>query len=157
MTDYVKMWLQLAFPLYLIIITVMIILGSRYSTRIQRLTARRGLAVLATLFLLSYTKILSTVSRVLFFYTSIIHLPSERKELVWSVDTSIKLFSKRFIAIFVACLAIFLILLPFNAVLLFTRTLLRIKYINNFKPVIDTYCGPYKDSYYYWTGLQLVV
>ena len=118
--------------LYLIIITVMIIVGNRYSTRIQRLTARRGLAVLATLFLLSYTKILSTVSRMLFFYTPIIHLPGESKELVWSVDTSIKLFSGRFITVFVACLVVFLIILPFNAVLLFTRTLLRIKCINNF-------------------------
>ena len=69
MDDYTKMYLQLAFPVYLIIIATLLIIGSRYSTKIQRLTARGALAVLATLFLLSYTKILRTVSNVLFFYT----------------------------------------------------------------------------------------
>ena len=54
MDDYAKMWLQLAFPFYLIFIATLIIITSRYSTTIQRLTARRALPVLATLFLLSY-------------------------------------------------------------------------------------------------------
>ena len=66
MDEYAKMWLQLIFPIYFIIIAVLLIITSRYSTRIQRLTAHRALPVLATLFLLSYTKILRTVSRVLF-------------------------------------------------------------------------------------------
>jgi len=65
-----------------------LIMGSRYSTKVQRLTARRCLHVLATLFLLSYTKILSVVCHVLFFYSQITHLPSRQKQLFWSVDTS---------------------------------------------------------------------
>ena len=76
MDDYTKTWLQLVFPIYLIFIATLLIITSRYSTTIQRLTARRALPVLATLFLLSYTKVLLTVSNVLFSYTSIIHLPS---------------------------------------------------------------------------------
>ena len=58
MDDYAKLWLQLAFPIYLIFIATLLIITSRYSTRIQRLTARRALPVLATLFLLSYIKII---------------------------------------------------------------------------------------------------
>ena len=76
MSDYSKTCLQLAFPFYLIMIALALIMGSRYSSKVQRLTARRGLHVLATLFLLSYTKILSMVCYVLFFYTQITHLPS---------------------------------------------------------------------------------
>ena len=72
MTNYFKMCLQLAFPLYLIMIALVLIIGSHYSSKVQRLTARRGLHVLATLFLLSYTKILSMVCQVLFFYTQTI-------------------------------------------------------------------------------------
>ena len=68
MSDYVKMWLQLAFPFYLIFIATILIITSRYSTKIQRLTACRALPLLATLFLLSYTKILSTTSSTLFYY-----------------------------------------------------------------------------------------
>ena len=76
MDDYAKMWLQLAFPFYLIFIATLIIITSHYSTTIQRLTARRALPVLAILFLLSYTKILSIVSSVLFFNSTITHLYS---------------------------------------------------------------------------------
>ena len=157
MDDYAKMWLQLAFPFYLIFIATLIIITSRYSIKIQRLTARRALPVLATLFLLSYTKVLRIVSSVLFFYSTITHLPSEHTTLVWSVDANVPLFGVRFIILFIVCLMLFLILVPFNAILLFTRTLSRFQCINRFKPILDAYQGPYKDRYYYWTGLQLVV
>ena len=60
MDGYVKTWLQLAFPAYLMIIAFALIIGSRYSSKLQRLTANRVLKVLATLFLLSYTKVLLT-------------------------------------------------------------------------------------------------
>ena len=157
MDDYVKMWLQLAFPFYLIFIATSLIVTSRYSTTIQRLTARRALLVLATLFLLSYTKILLTVSSVLFSYSKMINLPSEHTTLVWSVDANIPLFSVRFITLFIACLILFLILVPFNIILLFTRWLSRFTLITKFKPLIDAYQGPYKDKMYYWVGLQLVL
>ena len=157
MDDYAKMWLQLAFPFYLIFIATLIIITSRYSTTIQRLTARRALPVLATLFLLSYTKILRIVSNVLFFYSTITHLPSKHTTLVWSVDANVPLFGVRFTILFIVCLILFLILIPFNIILLFTRTLSRFRFINRFKPILDAYQGPYKDRFYYWTGLQLVV
>ena len=157
MDDYAKMWLQLAFPFYLIFIATLIIITSRYSTTVQRLTARRALPVLATLFLLSYTKILRIVSSVLFFYSTITHLPSKHTTLVWSVDANVPLFGVRFTILFIVCLILFLILVPFNVILLFTRTLSRFRFINKFKPLLDTYQGPYKIKFYYWTGLQLLI
>ena len=157
MDDYAKMWLQLAFPFYLIFIATLIIITSRYSIRIQRLTARRALPVLATLFLLSYTKILRIVSSVLFFYSTITHLPSKHTTLVWSVDANVPLFGVRFTILFIVCLILFLILVPFKVILLFTRKLSRFKFISKFKPLLDAYQGPYKDKYYYWTGLQLLI
>ena len=157
MDDYAKMWLQLAFPFYLIFIATLIIITSRYSTTIQRLTARRALPVLATLFLLSYTKILRIVSSVLFFYSTITHLPSKHTTLVWSVDANIPLFGVRFTILFIVCLILFLILVPFNVILLFTRTLSRFTFIYKFKPLLDAYQGPYKDKLYNWIGLQLLL
>ena len=157
MDDYAKMWLQLIFPIYLIIIAALLIITSRYSTRIQRLTAHRALQVLATLFLLSYTKILRTVSSVLFSYSTITCLPNKTTRLVWSVDTDTELFKMKFNYLFVVCLILFLILLPFNLVLIFTRTLSRLKFINHFKPMLDAYQGPYKNRFYYWTGIQLLL
>ena len=31
------------------------------------------------------------------------------------------------------------------------------KFVYHFKPLLDAYHEPYKDKYYYWTGLQLVL
>ena len=157
MDDFAKIWLQLAFPFYLIFIATSLIIVSRYSTTIQRITARRALPVLDTLFLLSYTKILHTVSNVLFFYSTVTHLPSKHTTLVWSVDTNVSLFGVKFAILFITCVVLFLVLLSFNIVLLFTRTLMRFQSVNRFKPLLDAYQGPYKDHYYYWTGLQLLI
>ena len=157
MDDYAKMWLQLAFPFYLIFIATLIIITSRYSTTIQRLTARRALPVLATLFLLSYTKILRIVSSVLFFYSTITHLPSKHTTLVWSVDANVPLFGVRFTILFIVCLILFLILVPFNVILLFARVLSRFRVVNKFKPLLDAYQGPYNDKWYFWTALQLLI
>ena len=157
MDDYAKMWLQLAFPIYLVMMATTLIMASRYSFRVQRITSRKALPVLATLFLLSYTKVLRTISSVLFFYNEIISLPSKHSTLVWSVDTSAPLFGIKFTFIFVVCLILFLILLFFNVILTFTRSLSYFKFVYRFKPLLDAYQGPYKDKYYYWTGLQLVM
>ena len=157
MDDYAKMWLQLAFPFYLIFIAVLLILASRYSTTIQKITAHRALPVLATLFLLSYTKILRTVSIVLFFYSSITNLPSEHSTVVWSVDANVSLFGVQFVFLFVVCLILFLALVPFNVILLFTKIVSRFSIVTKFKPLLDAYQGPYKIKFYYWTGLQLML
>jgi len=157
MDDYAKMWLQLAFPLYLIMIAILLILGSRYSNRIQRMTAHRALPVLSTIFLLSYTKILRTVCNVLFWYFKVIHLPSNETEIFWSVDSTTRVFSVKFLMMFVVNFVIFLVLLPFNLVLIFPRLLLRIKFVSTFKPLLDTFIGPFKDNVSYWTGILLLV
>ena len=157
MDDYAKMWLQLAFPAHLILIATLLIIASRHSIKVQRITARRALPVLATLFLLSYTKILRTVSSVLFYYSTITHLPSGHTTLVWAVDANVPLFGLKYIALFIVCLILFVTLLPFNAILCFTKTAMRLQLVNHFKPLIDAYQGPYKYKYYYWTGLQLVM
>ena len=67
---------------------------------------------------------------------------------MWSVDTETKLFGLKFSLLFIVCLALFLILLPFNVVLISIRTLSQFKFINHFKPILDVYQGPYKDRFY---------
>ena len=157
MDDYAKMWLQLAFPFYLIFIATLLIIASRYSHRIQKITAHRALPVLATLFLLSYTKILRIISIVLFFYSPITHLPSKHTTHVWSIDANVTLFGVQFTLLFVVCLILFLILIPFNIILFFTKTFSRFNIVTKFKPLLDAYQGPYKIELYYWTGLQLML
>ena len=58
---YAKTWLQFVFPLYIWLMVITIIVASHYSTTVSRLTPNNALQVLATLFLLSYAKILRVV------------------------------------------------------------------------------------------------
>ena len=157
MDSYAKIWLQLFFPSYLIIIAVSIIISSRYSSRILRLTYTRSLPVLATLFLLSYTEVLRVVLTVLFSYSTITHLPSGHQQLVWSIDASVPLFGLKFTILFITCLVLFLLLIPFNIILLFRRYLSWFRFINHFKPILDAFQGPYKDKYYYWVGVHITL
>ena len=156
MDSYAKMWLQLFFPLYLILIATFIIITSRYSYRIQRITFARSLPVLATLFLLSYTSILRAVSTVLFSYSTIPELPSGDQQLVWSIDASVPLFGVKFTIMFITCLVLFLLLIPFNIILLFTRYLSQFKMINHFKPLLDAFQGSHKDRCYNWLAVHIV-
>ena len=91
MVNYAKMWLELVFLVYLIyVIATAFIIVSNYSIRIKRLIVRKVLPVLATLLLLSYTKILLAVSKTLFFYSATVHLPSNHTTLLWSLDTALE-------------------------------------------------------------------
>ena len=123
-------------------------------TRILRLTYT---PVLATLFLLSYTGVLRVVLRVLFSYSTITHLPSGHQQLVWSIDASVPLFGLKFTILFITCLVLFLLLIPFNIILLFRKYLSWFRFINHFKPILDAFQGMYKDKYYYWVGVHITL
>ena len=157
MDSYAKTFLQLFFPFYLIAIAISIIVASRYSSRLLRWTYTRSLPVLATLFLLSYTGLLRVALMVLFSYSSITELPSGHQRFVWSIDASVPLFGLKFTILFIVCLLLFLLLVPFNIVLLFTRFLSQFKIINHFKPMLDAFQGSYKTHQYYWVAVHIIL
>jgi len=74
MTEYDKTWLQFAFPVYLISIVAALVITSRYSSSVERLTRRRVIPVIATIFLLSYNKLLMATTKVLFSYKTVYRL-----------------------------------------------------------------------------------
>ena len=157
MDDYAKQWWILLYSFYFISIPILFIALSRYSGNIQRLTAQRALPVLATLILLSHTKVVLIVCNVLFNYSTITYLPSNKTEVVWSISTTTPLFGVKFLILFAFCIILFLILLPFNVILLFTRRLSYFALVTKLKPLLDTYFSAYKDKAYYWTGLLLLI
>ena len=81
-----KTWLQLSFPAYLILLTLAIIVGCRYSVCLCRLCGSHTVPVLATLYLMSYTKFLRIVTNA----HSMSWLECNGSVLqVWSVDGNI--------------------------------------------------------------------
>ena len=157
MDDYVKEWLHLLHTFSFSIIAILFIVLSRYSAKIQRLTAQRALPVLATLILFTYTKCVLTVCNVLFRYSTVTHLPSNKTDVLWSISTTTPLFELKFLTLFTFCVILFVVLLPFNIILLFTRKLFSIALVTKLKPLLDAYFSAYKDKAYYWTGLLLLI
>ena len=103
MNKYAKMWIQLTYPVYLILITFIIIVGSRYSSKLYRLTYNRALPVLATLFMLTYASILQAISSTPL-YTTIITIPSHSSKNLWLLDPTIPLFGWKFSLLISVCL-----------------------------------------------------
>ena len=156
MNMYVKKWVQFTYPIYLILIAISFVIGSRYSAKLYRLTYNRALPVLATLFMLTYTSILQAISSTPL-YTTIITIPSHSSKNLWLLDPTIPLFGWKFSLLISVCLLLFLFLLMFNVILLFTKPLMRFKMIHQYKPLIDAFQGPFKSQYYYWIGIQLLI
>ena len=164
MDAYHKTWLQLAFPIYLIVLVASIIIISDHSPKFSRLFRKKNpVATLATLVLLSYTKLLQTVIAALSF--GVLKYPDGSQEMVWSPDASIKYLSGKHIALFITALFILLTGIVYTALLFLWQWLLRcpksfvLKWVSDSKvyTFIETYHAPYTSEHRYWTGLLLFV
>ena len=159
MTEYDKTWLQFAFPLYLLFIVAILALASRYSSLVERLTRRRAIPVIATIFLFSYNKLLLVTAKVLYSYTTVYSLSDNKKTTVWMWDTSISIFGIKFGVLFLASFLLLIVtLLPLNFFLLFTKLSLRIRILAKYlKPYLDVFQAAFKDSCRHFPGLELLI
>ena len=165
MDRYVKEWLQFVFPFYLWAIIIVIILICRVSSKVSKLVGSNAVPVLATLLLLSYTKLLRTIVTVLHKRDITLHCHNSSHQLtVWYEDPTLQyakgkhlyLFSFALIVLVLFCLpyTLFLLLNP-----LFEKYLTKYRlcsFLYKIKPILDAYSGPMKDKYRVWPGLLLV-
>ena len=158
---YVKTWLQFAFPLYIWFLVITIIVLSHYFTLAARLSGRNAVQVLATLFLLSYAKLLRIIITV--FQSTNLEYPDKSVKTVWLYDGNVDCLKGKHIPLFIAALLLLFISLPYTAILIFIQYLQHwssyrvLFWVKKLKPLFDAYTGPYKDRYRYWTGLLLLV
>ena len=160
---YWKTWLQFLFPFYIWGIAGVIIIACRYSSRLTNLIGSRAVPLLATLFLLSYMKLLRTVIDA----TSvavITQYPQNTSYAVWYLDGNLGYCQHPHIYLFLAAIATFIFLwLPYTLLLLFIQPLRRVshlrplKWVNKLAPVYDAYFSPFKDKHRYWFGAMLLV
>ena len=160
---YIKTWLQFVFPLYVWFLVVVIIVGCRYSGRLSRLCGRNAVPVLATLILMSYTKLSRTVTNALM--TNTLQC-GEHKWSVWNVDGNIDYLGGKHIALFTVSLLFLITGLVYTGLVFSSQWLQRHSGkcckstrdpVVRLKPLIDAYTGPFKDKYRFWTGLCLIV
>ena len=166
MTAYAKMWLQFLFPLYIWFIIATIIVLCHYSTWLSNKIGGNVVQVLATLILLSFTKIFRIVVLAMNFTTlSCVNSGMIVDRFIWSMDGNVPYFSLEHYILMAAVLLFLLLAIPYTLALLFDavieKYLTRIGFFRRqwikFKPFIDAYHGPYKDNCRFWTGLLLLV
>ena len=161
---YIKTWLQLAFPVYIISLVVIIVVVAECSPKFAILIGKRDpVATLATLILLSYAKLVSITIKALSF--AVIDYPDGSQETVWLPDGNVKYFQGKHAALVIVAFFIILVGVPYTILLLFWQWIVRAPRWNIFKwtrntklnAFIAAYHVPYNSRYRYWTGLLLLV
>ena len=162
MKAYHKVWLQFVFPLYIWFIIATIIVLCRYSTWLSNKIGGNVVQVLATLILLSFTKIFRTFAPALTW----VELSCEKNVTTkWYVDGNIPYSSSKHEALIAAAVLFLLLAVPYTLALLLDtvieKYLTRMRFFRRqwikFKPFVDAYNGLYKDNCRFWTGLLLLV
>ena len=148
MDAYMQTWLHFAFPFYIWSIVGVIIYLSRRSTTIVKLVDSSAVSVLATLFLLSYTKLQRTVITA-FSFVQYYH-EDGRPLAVWLYDGIVPFLQGKHIPLFLMALIVTVFFtLPFTLLLLFGPCIqsyncflfkrLKMKLL----PLLDFYQAPY--------------
>ena len=161
-----KTWLQFIFPTYVWFLLILIVILSRYSSKVVRLVGRQVIPVLANMILLSYNKLIRTVFLVLC-YTDV---PCSGEKNIsfklWYIDATVPYFRGCHIPLFLFSLTIFILLIiPYTFYLLtiplfegpLSKYICCQKLSTYIKPFFDAYGGPYKDKCRFWTGFLLLV
>ena len=118
-----------------------------YKTWAVRMFGRNPVAVLATLFLFSYTKLLRTIITALSF--TFLEYPDRSEVAVWLYDGNVRYLQVKHIPLFpVATIVLLLVFLPYTLELHFGQWM---------QAFLDAYHGPFRKEHHYWSGLLLVL
>jgi predicted outer membrane repeat protein len=163
MTIYAYTWLQFVFPFYIWFLMGLIIVATHYSSKLTKLLSNLNpVAALATLFLLSYSKILRAIFAAL--PSTTLQYPGGESKLVWLYNGSVAYGSgSHLILVLFAVVILIFLFIPYTLLLFFAHWLQALSHwriffwLNKIKPFIDTYHAPFKKQTRYWTGLLLFV
>ena len=156
MTELWKTGLHLVFPIYLLIIVVVVSVLSRYSTWLSNRISHSSVQVLVTVVHLSFSKLLIAIIEV--FTPARIYTDNGYID-VWGLDGTVRYFSPqhRNLVIYVS-LTVFPLIVPYIALLLLAKPLRRCSLANKYlRPVLEAIHAPYKEGKTYWFVLRLVL
>ena len=163
MDEYIKTWLLFAFPIYLISIFIAITLLSRRSSKFANIIGKKDpIATLATLVLLSYTRLMRTVIRSLAF--TVLKYPDGSRHALWYADANVRYIWGKHFPLFLTALITLIICLAYTTLLFSWQWLIRLpntrvtRWIRNPKLIsfIFTYQCPFTSPFRYWSGLLLL-
>jgi len=142
-----------------IFIVAALVVASKYSVKAERLTRQKIIPVIATLFLLSYNKIMIVTFNVLFSYSTFHYLNSKKTEIYWTIDMGIPLFGVWHLLLLLFCvIVLLLVIIPINALLIYAKPFYRFRIIvSRLKPFMDAYTAPLKDCCHHFLGLEFLL
>ena len=162
MDSYSKVLLQLAFPTYIVLITIMIIIISEYSIPFATFIGKKDpVATLCTLILLSYSKLIRTIISSLQF--TYLNYPDGSSEIVWLYDANVPYFTPSHIPRFITAIIIIILGFVYTVLIFFGQWIQRcgnrrfIRWVNNpkYTAFITKYHAPFTTKQRYWVGLLL--
>ena len=162
--SYLRTWLQLLFPTYLIFIVVVVIIISECSPKFARFIGRRNpVETLATLIFLSYASILQFTIFAL--SHGVLEYPNGVRERVWLPDATIIYFGTKHSFMFIAAIIVLALVLTYTLLLFSWQWLVRLPNWKVFALLRNTklqsfirmYHIPHGIKHRYWTGLLLLM
>ena len=161
MDAFGKTWLQFIFPLYT---ATLFFIGLRFSSKLSKLFGSRSVPTLATLLVLSLTKLLRTIIAGLQLAKLTIYTPGAKSTtIVWALDGSLPYGkSPHVFLLLVVIVCLVFLWIPYTLILFSMQWLRKIdhyrplKLIARYKPVYDAYFAPLKDKHHYWFGVLLL-
>ncbi|MCG8620886.1 MAG: hypothetical protein MJE68_02640, partial [Proteobacteria bacterium] len=161
--SYSRAWLQFAFPTFLIVVLIVVIILSKYSSRFAKLIGKRNpVATLATLMLLSYTTIIRNIIDIF----SVAVIPyHDHREIRWLPDANIKYLRGKHIPLFFIATVIIAIGLAYTVLLLTWQWLLKapnhklLRWTRNTRLnlFMEANLAAHTPKHRYWTGLLLLI
>ena len=161
--SYSKAWLQFIFPAYLIVLLIMVILMSKYSSRFAKLIGKRNpIATLTTVILLSYMKLLRNTKDI--FSVAVLRYPDGLQKR-WLPDANIKYLYDKHIPLFLVAVTIITIGVIYTVLLLTWQWLLQAphhKYLGWIRNTrlnlfMEANLAAYNTKHRYWSGLLLLI
>ena len=157
---YSYTWLQFVFPFYLWFLVGLIILACKYSSRAMKLFGSNPVAVLATVILMSYNKLLHTSQQILSHVT--VDYSNGTQEKRWKMDPNLLYFQGKYIPLAMfGMFVVIVFLIPYVVLLSFGHYLQKysnkrgLNWLIKIKPILDAYYAPCCKNTQYWVGFLL--
>ncbi len=158
MTELTKAYLQFVFPLYLWLISGLIIFLCRRYIKITHFLGKNSIKVLSTVLLLSFTKLVRAITVALSVVNVSVDLePSNVLERnLWLKDPNVRYLHGVHISIFIVAVIFAVPYFSFVFFLLCIQCVQRCRCVSRLKPFTDCYTGPNRADARFWTGLLLL-
>ena len=159
MNEIQKTGLTLIFPFYLLMIVVLIIVVSRYSTWLSNKTSSSSIQVLVTVSHISVSKLSVTIIDV---FTPVTVYVGNSTKKVWFRDGNVGFYDGSNVQLFIlmglTVVSVAIVLVPYFVLLIGGRFLIRrTAFHNRSRAVYEALHGPYKENRRFWFLMRQVL